>query len=173
MSQTRQNLLPLVDQIDPATGLTGKVLNVHRAVANSPQLLAASAPMRNYLVKESHLTKRQREVIILRTAYRLGSTYEITHHLVRGRAAGLSDEEMDALGKMPVTALPAADLTLVQLVDDMIDAHQLGVDTAQDAIRLLGRDGTIDAIYTVGFYVTLGTILETFAVPLDDAIEPL
>ncbi|MCB0031360.1 MAG: carboxymuconolactone decarboxylase family protein, partial [Anaerolineales bacterium] len=61
--------------------LQGPVLNIHRMMAHSPELLRQSAPLRNYLVAGSTLTGRQRELLILRTAHLIGSEYEWSHHV--------------------------------------------------------------------------------------------
>ena len=174
MKIERQTLLPLVPEDDITANLTGKILNIHRLIAHSPNLLNASAPLRNYLVKNSRLTDRQRELLILRTAHRLQSEYEWEHHVIRGKAAGLSDAEIERTKLAPdAEGWLEEESTLLRLVDEMRDEQMLSVDTVRALLAAIGEDGIIDAVFTIGFYLTLGTLLKTFAVPLDESITPL
>jgi len=172
MIEKRKILLPLVPTEKIGADLTGKILNVHRLIAHSPDLLDASAPLRNYLVKESALSDRQRELLILRTAHNLQSDYEWAHHVVRGRAAGLSDEEIERVRTKPdAVGWTAEETALLHLADEMCREHILSVEIVQILLASLGDNGVIDAIFTVGFYLTLGTLLKTFDVPIDGS-EP-
>ena len=125
-------------------------------------------------VKGSRLSERQRELIILRTGHNMRSEYEWLHHVVRGRAAGLTDAEIER-----VKAGPDADgwsdeeSTLLRSVDQMQAHQELDLETASALQGIVGNDGLIDAVYTIGVYLTLGTILKTFAVPIDTSIRPL
>ena len=177
----KKSLSPVDDHqmAEIGAALNGPILNIHRMLAHSPTLLSRSAPLRNYLVKESALTDRQREILILRTAFRLNSEYEWAHHVVRGRAAGLTADEIE---QTKVNRGPNSERyptwsddegSLLALVDEMIDDYKLSQYTTEALLKNVGNAGLLDAIFTVGFYLTLGTVLKTFDVPLDDAIRPL
>ena len=174
MTDERSTLLSLIPAEEISVNLTGKILNIHRLTAHSPDLLDASASLRNYLVKESSLTDRQREILILRAAYIMQSEYEWTHHVVRGRAAGLSDGEIARVR----TGADAAGWTeeegaVLRLVDEMYAEQMLSVETTRQLLAGIGESGVIDAVFTVGYYITLGTLLKTFAVPLDEVVASL
>ena len=68
----------------------GNPLNIHRIMAHNPALMQAWMPFRNHIVADSSLDPRHRELLILRTAVNCDADYEWQHHVVRGRAAGLS-----------------------------------------------------------------------------------
>lgn len=154
--------------------LTGNILNIHRMIAHNPALMTAYAPLRNYIVKDSSLTERQRELVILRVGYKMQSEYEWTHHVVRGRAAGLSDEEIERV-RLGADAVGWRDeeANLLRAVDQMQEEQELTVETASDLLQQIGRAALLDLLYTVGVYLTLGTILKTFAVPIDETISAL
>lgn len=48
---------------------------------------------------------------------------------------------------------------------------RLSFTTAQQLQHRLGDRALLDAIFTIGVYLTLGTILRTFDVPFDGAVE--
>ena len=167
-------MLPLKSDSEITANLTGNILNIHRLIAHSPELINASAEMRNYLVRDSALTERQRELLILRTGHLAQSAYEWAHHVVRGRAAGLSDEEINRVkggGMMPEWT--AQERALLNLVDEMQGKQQLSAETTTTLLAEISPAGVIDAVFTVGYYLTLGTLLNTFDVPIDENITPL
>lgn len=169
MDDKRKLLLPLVPADEINADLAGRILNVHRLIANSPDLVNTSAPLRNYLVRGSALTDRQRELLILRTAHNLQSEYEWAHHVVRGQAAGLSAEDIERTrGELDDETWSSEELALLSLADEMFRDHRLSINTATIMVSALGNDGVVDAVFTVGYYLTLGTLLKTFDVPIDE-----
>ncbi len=165
-------IAPLSDADWPETiadmkdGFAG-ALNVYRTMAHHPDLLRAWAPLRQHLVKDSALGAERSEIVILRTAIRLGSEYEWVHHVARARAIGLSDQRIAAVRGMP----QGEDGLIVRAVDDVIDDHRLAPDLEAELAEALGRHAVFDLIAMVGFYGTLGTILLTYGVPTDPAIQ--
>ena len=162
---------PLTDADWPAEienlrdGFAG-ALNVYRTMAHNPALVRAWAPLRQHLVKDSALTPQQSEVVILRTGVRVDSDYEWAHHVSRGRAVGMSDDRILAVrdGGLP------EDQLLIQAVDRILDDRMLPADLEAELAETYGTGAIFDIIATVGFYHTLGTILRTYEVPLDDAV---
>lgn len=150
---------------DLATGFAGR-LNVYRVMAHHPALLRAWAGLREHVVRETALGPERSEVVILRTGARLGADYEWSHHIVRGRAAGLSDARIRALAGS-VTAMAAEDATLAGAVDALIDRRRLSAAEHDALAALVGVEGVFDLIATVGFYATLCYILLSFDTPLD------
>jgi alkylhydroperoxidase family enzyme len=155
---------PLTDQLSP-------VLNIHRLIAHNPDLMAAYTPLRQYIKGNSSLTDRQRELLILRTAHNLSSSYEWQHHVRRGRLAGLTEIEIERVKGRDTAVWPIAEALLLHCADEMHLAQQLSFTTAQQLQHRLGDRALLDAIFTIGVYLTLGTILRTFDVPFDGAVE--
>jgi 4-carboxymuconolactone decarboxylase len=150
---------------DMAAGFAGR-LNVYRVMAHHPALLRACAGLREHIVRDTALGPLRSEVVILRAGHRLGAEYEWAHHIVRGRAAGLSDARIAALAG-PVTAMAAEDAVLAGAVDALFDRHRLSAAEHGALAALVGTEGVFDLIATVGFYTTLGCILRSFDTPLD------
>lgn len=162
---------PLSDQEWPAEildlrdGFAGQ-LNVYRTMAHHPALLRAWAPLRQHVVKDTTLGAARSEVVILRTAVRFGSDYEWAHHVSRARALGLSDERIAALRAMPV----GEDGLIARAVDALVDERRLSEEIRAELEPVIGVEGIIDLIATVGFYSVLGYLLMTYDTPIDDNI---
>ncbi len=144
-------------------------LNVYRTMAHHPDLLRAWAGLRDHVVVRTSLGRELSEVAILRTGVRLGSSYEWNQHVARARNYGLTDARIRAIRGEP-SAMAPLDGLIARAVDELFDASRLAVATATELAKAVGKEGVLDLMATVGFYSTLGFILNTFATPLDDDI---
>ena len=153
---------------DLRDGFAGR-LNVYRTMAHNPDLLQAWAPLRQHVVIDNALGQQLSEVTILRTGHHLGSSYEWDQHVHRARACGMTDARIGSI-RGPITGMEADDATIARAVDELFETKRLSQDTQQALIALVGEKGLFDVIATVGFYSTLGYILNSCDTPLDDDI---
>lgn len=170
----KQDFEPISDQNWPAeindmlSGFAGG-LNVYRTMAHHPALLKAWSDLREHVVRQTSLGAMRSEVVILRTGTRLGSSYEWHQHIVRGRASGLDDIRITRLGG-PLDDIQGEDALLARAVDELFDQKRLSAETYAALKPVIGKLGILDVIATVGFYSTLGFILNSFETPLDEDI---
>lgn len=153
---------------DMRTGFAGG-LNVYRTMAHHPELLRSWEALREHVVNQTTLGATFSEIVILRTGVRLGSDYEWQQHIIRARKAGLTDARIARL-KGPLADITGDDHLLAEAVDDLFDDHRLSDEIQAEVIGLVGKHGLMDLIATVGFYKTLGFILNSFETPLDQDI---
>ncbi|BCW45166.1 carboxymuconolactone decarboxylase family protein [Arthrobacter sp. StoSoilB5] len=73
--------------------------NIFRALANAPVLLDAFLSYANAMRDSSVLSPKLRELAILSVGHATDSEYEIAHHQSHGRKAGLTDEQLAAVGE--------------------------------------------------------------------------
>ncbi len=164
-------LLPLSDDdwpeeiADMLGGFAGG-LNVYRTMGHHPELLRAWAGLREHVVNRTALGRARAEVVILRTGVRLGSDYEWSQHVLRARHFGLADRRIASLRGAPAD-MTAEDALLARAVDQLFDNRALSGETLADLKSLVGPAGVLDLMTTVGFYSTLGFILNSFDTPLD------
>ncbi len=169
---TKISLGPIADADWPETiadmlpGFAGG-LNVYRTMAHHPALLRAWADLRDHVVNRTVLGKQRSEVVILRTGVNLGSSYEWQQHVVRARKCGMEDARILSL-RGPVENMAADDAVLAKAVDELFGSRRLSPETARALADLVGVEGVIDVMASVGFYSTLGFLLNTFETPLDD-----
>ncbi|GLR59749.1 carboxymuconolactone decarboxylase family protein [Rhizobium indigoferae] len=150
---------------DMKAGFAGS-LNVYRTMAHHPALLKAWAPLRQHIVKDSALGPVRSELVILRAAHRMGSTYEWVHHVSRSRALGISDARIREMSGTPV----GEDGLIARAVDALFDDARLSSDIEQAISSSMGTEAVLDLIATVGFYSVLGYILMTFNTPIDEGV---
>ena len=117
-----------------------------------PKLLENWFVFVHYILEESKLPPRDRELVILRTGWLCQSEYEWSHHVINGRAAGLTEPEIIRITEEPtVGGWNAYETTLLQAVDE-----------------LRAREQIMDLIFTVGQYTLLSMALNSLGVQLDE-----
>lgn len=151
---------------DMASGFAGQ-LNVYRTMAHNPDLLRAWSTLRQHIVHDSALGPVRSEVVILRTGVRLDSDYEWFQHIRRARKLGFSDARIRSI-EGPLDRMAEEDAALCRAVDELFADRKLSKASREALTSLLGRQGVMDLLATVGFYSTLGFILNSFETPLDD-----
>jgi len=173
MNKDKKTLAPLPPEQWPPEledirqGL-GKPLNIHNIMAHHAAFTRAWIPYRNHIVANSTLEPRHRELLILRTADNCDSDYEWEHHVVRGRKAGLSDEEIQRVKDGPeATRWSPADRLLLQAADECHCNSEISDETLQELRLHFDEQQQLDIIATVGMYMTLATIIKTYRVPME------
>ena len=172
-------IFPLLD-LEAATAAThvagiSEVLarvNLFRTTLHHPPIGRIVGDVVDALVMNSVLDARLREIAILRTGWRLGSVYEWSNHYGIGRRAGLTDEEIVAIRDgASSTVLTAADQCVIRLVDEVFDHVVVSPSTLAEARALLGDDrALLELVMIPGCYRTIGTVLLTFDIPLEDHV---
>lgn len=150
---------------DMRHGFAGR-LNVYRTMAHHPTLLRAWGPLREHVVNGTALGPELSEVVILRAGHRLGSSYEWHHHIDRARHRGLEDRRIASIAG-PLDGMAPPDRLLAKAVDELFDGNALSGPTIDALDQEIGAEALFDLIATVGFYSTLGYILNSFETPLD------
>lgn len=136
--------------------------NALATLARHPDLAAKFLPFSTYLRADSTLPPRVRELVILRVSHHHGCAYEWVHHGVLGRAAGLSDADVEA------ARTGAAEDPVDRMVLTAVDELQYGSQISSDTWRALGEwfdeRARMDLIFTAGGYGVLAAALNTFGV---------
>jgi len=155
-------------ELDEILQSLGNPLNIHGIMAHHTALTLAWMPFRNHIVANSSLEPRHRELLILRTAVNCNATYEWEHHVVRGREAGLSHDEIQRVKDGPGAAQwSSADRLLLLAADECHRESVISDTTLHDLCLVFNERQQLDIIATVGMYMTLAVIIRTYKVPLE------
>jgi alkylhydroperoxidase family enzyme len=149
----------------------GRVFNIFRTLAAHPKLLKQWLVFGNYILNKSTLPPRERELLILRIGWLCRAEYEWGQHVVIGKRAGLTDEEIDRIKEGPEAAgWSEFDATLLRAVDELraqafiSDPVWSALSARYDAQQLL------DLVFTVGQYNLVSMALNTLGVRLDEGV---
>ncbi len=166
---------PLSDeQIDPELDqqLGGRVLNIFRTLAHHPKLIKSWLSFGTYLLSESTLPARDREIAILRVGWLCKSGYEWGQHVVIGKKAGLSDEDIERITRgAGAEGWSAAESALLRATDELHEDSFVG-DVSWTALsEHYSTKQLMDFVFTVGQYHLVSMALNTFGVQLEPGVK--
>jgi alkylhydroperoxidase family enzyme len=151
-------------------GLAGPTVNIFATLVRHPGLFARWLPFGGKLLS-GRLPARDRELLVLRTGWRCRSEYEWAQHVVVGRAAGLTDEEIER-----VTAGPDApgwdpfDALLLRAADELHDDSCLSDGVWAALAERYDERQLIEVPMLVGHYTLVSYTLNSLGVPLEDGV---
>lgn len=157
---------------DRIAGTRGAVLNVFRALLNSPDIADAVASLGEYIRYRSPLDSAAREIAILSTAREMGSEYEWAQHEPVAREAGVRDEVIEAIrsGRAPM-GIPAKEGVYAQAAKELVNQGTLSDRTFQAVEHLVGPAQTVDLIVLVGYYSMIARSIKALGVELEEGKE--
>lgn len=176
MSDTPR-IQPVVDPTEEQAQLLSKTLlapgseplNLFKVLANYPELMKRVNGLGGMFMAHGSLSKREREMVILRVAWRSHCDYEYAQHYDIAKAAGLSEKEIRDLG-LPISdgEWSSADRALLDFADEAIDAATVSDETWDALSTNHSQDQMMELILLVGFYRMLAGFLNAARVPLEE-----
>lgn len=159
--EERELLLPVRQQ-------RGYILNVYATLACHPAMYRPWLGFARYILRESSLPAREREMLICRIAWLTGGEYEWSAHIRLGKEAGLTDAEIARLAKGPdASGWPPSDAVLVQAVDELYYDAFISDATWNTLAKRFDAHQMMDLVFTVGAYKMLAMALNSFGTQLD------
>jgi 4-carboxymuconolactone decarboxylase len=146
----------------------GEPLAIIEVLAHRPEMVGPFLQWSAALAGAGALGVRRHEIAALRASWHHGSDYEWGNHARYALDAGVSESELDAIGRPDgaTTFTDEGDRLVIELVDQMIEG---GEATARERVRdLLGDAALVDLVWTVGQYVGLSLVADTLALPIGD-----
>ena len=142
--------------------------NVFATLLHNPALLDAWLPFCLKLLRHSAFPRRERELIILRTAWLCRSDYEWYSHLSIGARAGITDTEFRTLQLEPAEgAWTDRERALLQAVRELYQTQDIGEATWVRMRAELSAEQLVELPMLVGNYVLLAGVLNSLAVQPD------
>ncbi|HKR34752.1 MAG TPA: carboxymuconolactone decarboxylase family protein [Steroidobacteraceae bacterium] len=145
-----------------------RVLNVFATLVRHQDLYRRWMPFANHVLFKSSLPEREREMAILRVGWLCRSGYEFHQHTRIGKAAGLSDAEIERLKSDPDAAgWSAAESALLRAVDELHGDQFIGDETWQRLSQHYDTQQVIDLVFAVGQYTLVSMALNSFGVQIE------
>ena len=152
--------------------MQGRPLNVHALMAHHPELLKAWWNFRNYAVSGGELGNRNGELIILRVALLLKAWYEWGSHVERALSCGLTLEEIERVKQgWQAAGWKPAEAQLLKAVDELFAEHAISAETLAELSSHYTPRQVMDLIAIHGMYVTLGGMINTWSLELDEHVQ--
>jgi len=156
-------------QEDGARGMHG--LGV---ILQHPALAKAFLTFNNHVATGSTVSRRIRELLILRISWLRRSEYEFVQHLVLARNAGLSEAELERVQYGPdAPGWDPVDADLVRCVDELHFDARIQEPTWTRLSAEFSTQQLMDIVFAVGCYDLLAKVFKTFGVQLEPGVEAL
>jgi alkylhydroperoxidase family enzyme len=140
---------------------------LYRVLANNPVMLRSYAHLAKTVRYDAGTPRALRELVILRIAQLCGSEYEWQHHRRMAADAGVSDEQVAALGEAASSPLfDDAQRAAIRLAEEQ---HELRVsDETVAALRAaVGDAATVELSLMAGLYEAVARMLQAFAIEVE------
>jgi 4-carboxymuconolactone decarboxylase len=150
-------------------GMHGLGLTLHY-----PALAKAFLTFNNHVAINSTISRRIREILILRISWLRRAEYEFIQHVVLGRRAGLTDEDIQRITHGPDAAgWEPIDADLVRAVDELHQHARIQNATWDRLSAHFDTNQLMDLVFAVGCYDLLAMVFKTFDAQLEPGVEPL
>lgn len=144
-------------------------LRVFRMMAHAETNFRSLVRFGADILGKQQLSARLRELAILRVATVSAARYEWVQHVPIAKAAGVSDQQIDALERGATTAscFNAREQLVLRFTDELIrDVRVADATFAAVQAEFPPRE-IVELILAVGFYMMIARLLETTAVDLE------
>lgn len=174
--QTRIPPIPPADRDETARSLlsgvsgVGTELNIFTTLVRHPDLFRRWSTFGGSLLLAGKLPPRDRELLILRTAWNNRCEYEWGQHVPFARDAGL-DAEIDAVIEGPTApGLDPFDATLLQAADELLRDSVICGDTWGKLRERYDERQLIEVPMVVGHYTLLGYTINSLAIQREEGV---
>jgi alkylhydroperoxidase family enzyme len=150
-----------------------KGLNVLGTLARHPALTTAFHTFNGHILFATTLDVRQRELLVLRVAVLRDAPYEWAQHVIQGRDAGLTAEELERIQVGPSAGgWSDLDRALLEATDELVADARVSDATWRVLAASFEVEQLMDLVFTVGCYDLLAMAFNSFGVELDDDLPP-
>lgn len=139
-----------------------------------PALAKAFLTFNNHVATGSTISRRIRELLILRISWLRRAEYEFIQHVVLGRKAGLSDLEIERVTLGPdAPGWDPVDADLVRAVGELHEHACIQNGTWARLSAHFNTNQLMDIVFAVGCYDLLAMVFKTFGAQLEPGVEEL
>jgi alkylhydroperoxidase family enzyme len=148
--------------------------NIFPTLARHEELFRAWLRFGGFLLTAGKLSGRDRELLILRTAFLCESSYEWGQHVRISLAGGIPREDIDRVLEGPDAAgWSPHEAALLRAADELRRDSRISDETWAALSETCDPEQLIEVAMVVGHYTMLAGALNSFGVELDEGLEPL
>ncbi|MFC4314533.1 carboxymuconolactone decarboxylase family protein [Steroidobacter flavus] len=143
-------------------------------ILSHPALAKAFLTFNNHVASASSVSRRIREILILRISWLRRAEYEFVQHVVLGLRAGLTNEEIERIQQGPdASGWDAGDADLVRAVDELHTDACISDETYARLSAIFTPTQLMDIVFCVGCYDLLAMVFKTFGAQVEPGVEPV
>jgi alkylhydroperoxidase family enzyme len=146
----------------------GDIINLQIATGHAPQFTRAASAMAFTIRFDAQTSRRLRELIIMRTAQIVGSTYEINQHIPLMKMCGYSDTQIAALPQWQASNLfDDKERATLAYVEQMAHGGDVDDPTFAAFQKFFTPREIVEITYTVGSYYANGLLTKALRIEVE------
>ena len=143
-------------------------MKAFKTLVRHPKLFQRLVSDLMYLIQESTISNRDKELLILRTAWICKTEYEWSHHSIQAKQVGLSDQEIQRVKKGPnAKEWTPKDSALLLAADELHRDTCINDSTWAVLAEKYTQQQLMDIVFTVALYHMASMLLKSLGVELD------
>jgi 4-carboxymuconolactone decarboxylase len=152
---------------DQLTAGRGRILGPYKVWIHSPTVASGMEQIGTFLNKRASLSKREVEIGILVIAQHWQADYVRQAHIREAKAAGLSQETIDAIlaGDDPELA-DAHERAVHRFAAALVSGTKLSDAEFAEIEKVLGRAGIAEVLVLLGYYTSVSMAMKVHDVPI-------
>jgi alkylhydroperoxidase family enzyme len=164
-----QPLDPILQEMfDKRRAQGGAVINLQLATGHAPKFTRAANAMAFTIRFDATTPRRSLELIIMRTAQIVGSTYEINQHIPLMKMCGYSDAQIAALPAWQASTLfDDKERATLGYVEQMAHGGDVDDPTFATLANFFTPQQIVEMTYTVGSYYANGLLTKALRIQVE------
>ena len=152
--------------------ISGQAPNVLATMLHHPALAGPFTIYGNVLLRKPAIGHRNRELMLLRVAWRTGAVYEWVHHALLASHYNVTQADIDAIAEGKVApAWTAVERDLVVATDEMLDSYRISDDTWHRLAEHLNEKQLVEIPFIVGTYTCLAMAFNSWNLQVESHID--
>jgi 4-carboxymuconolactone decarboxylase len=152
---------------DQLTAGRGRILGPYKVWIHSPTVASGMEQIGTFLNKHASLSKREVEIGILVIAQHWQADYVRQAHIREGKAAGLSQETIDAiLGGADPKLTDTHERAVHRFAAALVSGAKLSDTEFAEIEKVLGRAGIAEMLVLLGYYTSVSMAMKVHEVPI-------
>ena len=154
--------------------LDDRSINLHRVLAHSPKTVSHLRAWGRYILFESELDPRLRELAVLHIGYLSGSEYEYGQHVAVALSVGISEEEIRAVAADSASEdvrFSEIERAALCAAREMADDVEVSVDTFRTLQAKLSTTELVELLSALAYYCAVARLLRSLEPDLDENCE--
>ncbi len=145
--------------------------NAITTMLHHPPLAGRFLAYNGVFLSDPALPARWRELVVLRVAWRTGSTYEWLQHVRMSPRYGITTDELDAVSRgADATTWSPLEADLLSATDQLIDRYGIDDATWSRLAAQLDERQLVELPFVVGSYVSQAMAYNSFHLQLDPGL---
>lgn len=151
---------------------SGRAPNVLATMLHHPELAGPFTIFGNILLRKPAIGHRNRELMLLRVAWRTGARYEWVHHVKLASQYEITDDDISAIVHGTTSETwTACEQDLVLATDEMLDSYRISDETWRRLAQHFNEEQLVEIPFVVGTYTCLAMAFNSWNLQIENHID--